>query len=94
MSSDIAKLRFIADSVGNRKLGGWGSFRGSDDKEQEEIEMIRREFAPYLHDDNPPAAIVKRLIPTAKRLLSGVKWDGVKDDAKTEMLVGMYEVSR
>ena len=56
MASRLANIRFIADSVGNANYPG--SFRGSNPAEQRQIETIRKDFAPYLYDETPPAEIM------------------------------------
>jgi hypothetical protein len=74
--SDLAKLRFVADSTDQ-------TFWGSDEQEQKDIEQIRREFADYLYDDDPKK-VVEKLLPIADKLLSTL-------DKKALWLVGLYE---
>lgn len=77
--STLAKVRFIADSIDM-------SFRGSNPKEQAQIEMIRKEYAPYLYDPNPPAEIIEILGPTADKLIA----DFISGDW-LDMVIRMYE---
>ena len=78
MASRLAKIRFIADSMDH-------SFWGSNKKEQKEIEMIRREFALYLFDKNPPKKVLDKLGPIAERLIADTK------NIDADALAGMYE---
>jgi len=87
MTSRLAKIRFIADSVGNANYKG--SFRGSNPQEQGQIDTIRRDFAPYLYNDNPPADVVARLGPIAEKLLYNVKLDN--PNTNIDDIVRMYE---
>lgn len=81
MTSDIAKVRFVADS-------SQGSFRGSNPQEQADIDMIRKAYAPYLYSNNPPKAVLKKLAPVADKLLRSATADKGGDIFS---LVGMYE---
>ena len=75
--SDLAKIRFIADSL---DVG----FRGSNKQECIDIECIRNEYREYLYSSNPPKELVAKLLPIADRLLSAL-------DRKSLWLVGFYE---
>ena len=75
--SDLAKIRFIADSSD-------GSFRGSNKQEIDEIKLIRDTFAEYLYDSNPPKEIIDKLIPITDKLLSAT-------DRKSLWIVSFYE---
>ncbi|MFA7254013.1 MAG: hypothetical protein WC107_05680 [Patescibacteria group bacterium] len=75
--SDLAKIRFIADSSD-------GSFRGSNKQKNDEIKFIRSTFAEYLYDSNPPKEIIDKLLPIANKLLSAT-------DRKSLWVVSFYE---
>jgi hypothetical protein len=78
MASRLAKVRFIADSIN-------ATFWGSNTQEQAEIEMIRREFAPYLYDRKPPKKILNKLGPIAERLIANTR------NVDADSLASMYE---
>lgn len=82
MTSRLAKIRFIADSIN-------ATFRGSNPREQKEIEMIRREFEPYLYDQSPPTQIMDKLGPVAEKLISNIHWDD--PSINTDEIVSTYE---
>lgn len=64
--STLANVRFIADSTNQ-------SFWGSNLDEQNDIERIRSEFAPYLYDNNPPKDVMDDLGPVADSLIAALK---------------------
>jgi hypothetical protein len=75
--SDLAKIRFIADSSDS-------SYRGSNKQEVEEIRYIRGAFRDYLFDSNPPEELVNELLPIANKLLSAT-------DTSVLWMIGFYE---
>jgi len=87
MSSLLAKLRFIADSFGNANYRG--SFRGSNPHEQNQIEMIREVYAPWLYGGTPPQDILDELGPIAEKLIADTKMD---DGSDIDDLLSMYEL--
>lgn len=80
MASKIAYIRFIADSMDY-------SFRGSNDEEQKQIEMVRNLYAKYLFDDSPPKQIVDRLYPLCKSLIEAADFG---KPVNIDALVSMY----
>jgi len=75
--SDIAQIRFIADSTDQ-------SYWGSNAEEQAQIDMIRSEYADHLYDNDPPADVTERLAPVAQELMDATP-------AELSGIVVMYE---
>jgi len=84
MSSDIANIRFIADSTP-------ASFRGSNQQEQDDIDMIRKLYAEHLYSNNPPKKLVDKLAPIARGLIENAVVD---KGGSVDELVSLYEVMK
>jgi len=74
--SRLAFLRFVADST------PW-SLWGSNQQEQEIIDLIREDYAPWLYDANPPPSVLDGLAPLSEKLFA--------NDQRWDDLIGMYE---
>jgi hypothetical protein len=69
----LAKITFIADS--NRS-----SFWGSNETEQQEIDQIRREFRPYLHNrEGAPTEMIERLGAISEKIFDAIKDPELRD---------------
>jgi ABC-type cobalt transport system substrate-binding protein len=76
--SDLAKIRFVADSNDS-------NFHGSNEQEQKEIECVRKEFEDYLFSVYPvPQNVIDKLLPIVNKLINNVPTEYL-------WLIGHYE---